>query len=187
MTGDPSADPILRLVSEHRELAQLLDSDPSYYSLRMGLESSFAKTLVVSSASYFEARLTDSLVGLYSDATNQAEALVQFVRNLAIDRRYFQWFDWKANTATSFFGKFGGDFRQFMADKVSSDDTIRDSIRAFLELENLRNNLVHGNYAAFQLDKSVDDILSLHEKAISFVDNFPEEIRGYLKMQTESG
>ncbi len=55
MEGNPPADPITNLVNEYRELAQLLDSDSNYYSLRMGLDSSFAKTLVVSSASYFEA------------------------------------------------------------------------------------------------------------------------------------
>ena len=113
MEENRPADPIMALVSEYRELSQLLDSDSNYYSLRMGLESSFAKTLVVSSASYFEARFTDSLVEIYSEATNQAEALVQFVRNLAIERRYFQWFDWKSNTATSFYGKFGGGFSEF--------------------------------------------------------------------------
>ena len=182
MEENRSADPILALVSEYRELSQLLDSDPNYYSLRMGLESSFAKTLVVSSASYFEARFTDSLVEIYSEATNQAEALVQFVRSLAIDRRYFQWFDWRSNNATSFYGKFGGDFRKFMSDKAKNDEEIRDSISAFLELENLRNSLVHGNYAAFQLDKSVDDVLALHEKALRFVEDFPKEIRGYLNM-----
>lgn len=180
-------DPIIDLVMEYRELAELLDADPNYYSLRMSLESSFAKTLVVSSASYFEARLTDSLVELYSEATNQAEALVQFVRNLAIDRRYFQWFDWSSNNANSFFGKFGGDFRTFMSDKALSDENVQISIRAFLELENLRNNLVHGNYAVFQLDKSVDDIVSLYQNGLKFVEDFPKEIRGYLNMQGGNG
>ena len=182
MEENRPADPIMVLVNEYRELAQLLDSDSNYYSLRMDLESSFAKTLVVSSASYFEARLTDSLVEIYSEATNQAEALVQFVRSLAIDRRYFQWFDWSSNNANSFFGKFGGDFRKFMSEKASNDENIQASIRAFLDLENLRNNLVHGNYAVFQLDKSVDDILTLYEKALRFVEDFPMEIRRYLNM-----
>ena len=183
MLENRPVDPISGLVSEYRELAQLLDSDASSYSLKMGLDSSFAKTLVVSAASYFEARLTDSLVELYSERTNQAEALVYFVHSLAIDRRYFQWFDWSSNNANSFFGKFGGDFRSFMSDKVRNDESLQDSIGAFLELENLRNSLVHGNYAVFQLNRSVDDILSLYERAIRFVEGFPDEIRGYLNRQ----
>ena len=185
MAENRPADPVMGLVREYKELAELLDSDSNYYSLRMGLEASFAKTLVVSSASYFEARLTESLVELYSDATSQAEALVQFVRSLAIDRRYFQWFDWSSNSANSFFGKFGGDFRKFMSDKATNDEDVRASVRAFLELENLRNNLVHANYAAFQLDKSVEDILSLYGKANKFVEDFPIELRTYLNMASK--
>ena len=69
-----------------------------------------------------------------------------------------------------------------MSDKAKNDEEIRDSITAFLELENLRNSLVHGNYAAFQLDKSVDDVLALYEKALRFVEDFPKEIRRYLNM-----
>ena len=68
-----------------------------------------------------------------------------------------------------------------MAEKVRNDDGLRESIRAFIILENLRNNLVHGNYAAFQLDQSVDDVLDLYEKAVNFVEGFPEEVRAHLK------
>ncbi len=68
-----------------------------------------------------------------------------------------------------------------MAEKVRNDEGLRESIRAFIILENLRNSLVHGNYAVFQLDQSVDDVLDLYEKAVNFVEGFPEEIRAHLK------
>ena len=177
-------DEIIRnLVDEYRELTEFLNSAREV-TLKVNVDTAFAKSLIISAASYFEAQLTESLVELYSERTNQSEVLVQFVQNLAIDRRYFQWFDWSSNNANSFFGKFGGNFRTFMVDKVSSEEGLRDSIRAFLELENLRNNLVHGNYAAYQLDKSVDDVLTLYERAIKFVERFPLEIRTYLDQQT---
>lgn len=179
MTKNQPVNTIGELIDEYRELAMLLDS-AGEYSLKLSVDSSFAKTLVVSAASYFEARLTESLIELYSEQTNQSEVLVHFVRNLAIDRRYFQWFDWNSRNANSFFGKFGGEFKGFMSNKVCNDECLRNSIGAFIELENLRNALVHGNYATFQLDRSVDDILSLYEKALKFVEGFPEEIRTYL-------
>ena len=184
MVENHSADIIRALVDEYRELTQFLDS-AGEYSLKLNADSSFAKTLVVSAASYFEARLTESLVQLYSDWTNQSEVLVHFVRNLAIERRYFQWFDWNSPNANSFFGKFGGNFRAMMVEKVRNDEGLRESIKAFIDLENLRNNLVHGNYAAFQLDQSVDDVLNLYEKAVGFVERFPEEIREYLNQQNK--
>ena len=171
------------LVDEYRELAAFLESSGEI-TLKVNVDMAFAKTLVISAASYFEAWLTDSLVDLYSERTN-SEVLVQFVRNLAIERRYFQWFDWRSNNANRFFGTFGGNFRALMDDKVRNDEGLRDSIRAFLELENLRNNLVHGNYAAYQLDRSVDDVLNLYENAIKFVEGFPAEIRAYMDQQNQ--
>ena len=179
MPQNQAADTIGQLVAEYRELAQFLDS-AGEYSLKLSVDSSFAKTLVVSAASYFEACLTESLIELYSEQTNLPEVLVHFVRNLAIERRYFQWFDWSSGNANSFFGKFGGEFRAFMRNKVSNDVSLQNSIKAFIELENLRNELVHGNYATFQLNRSVDDILCLYKKAVKFVEGFPEEIRTYL-------
>ena len=179
-----SANIIRKLVDEYRELSRVLIS-AGEVTRKVNVDAAFAKSLVISAASYFEARLTESLVELYSERTNQSEALVAFVRNLAIDRRYFQWFDWSSNNANSFFGKFGGNFRVFMINKVRNDEGLRDSIWAFLEIENLRNNLVHGNYAAYQLDKSVDDVLNLYESAMGFVEGFPVEIRTYLDQQDQ--
>ena len=179
MPQNQAADTIGQLVAEYRELAQFLDS-AGEYSLKLSVDSSFAKTLVVSAASYFESRLTESLIDLYSEQTNLPGVLVHFVRNLAIERRYFQWFDWGSSNANSFFGKFGGEFRAYMRSRVGSDECLQNSIKAFIELENLRNDLVHGNYATFQLNLSVDEILSRYEKAVKFVEGFPEEIRAYL-------
>ena len=182
MVEDQSSDIIRALVDEYRELTQFLDS-AGEYSLKLNVDSSFAKTLIVSAASYFESRLTESLVQIYSQQTNQSEILVHFVRSLAIDRRYFQWFDWNSNNANSFFGKFGGNFRALMVEKVRNDEGLRESIQAFIELENLRNSLVHGNYAAFQLNRSVDDLLNLYDAALEFVEGFPDEIRASLNQQ----
>ena len=179
MTKNQPVNTIGELMDEYRELAQFLDS-AGEYSLKLSVDMLFAKALVVSAASYFEARLTESLIELYSEQTNQSEVLVHFVRNLAIERRYFQWFEWSLGNANSFFGKFGGEFRVFMRNKVRNDECLQNSIGAFIELGNLRNNLVHGNYATFQLNLSVDDILRLYEKALKFVEGFPEEIRTYL-------
>ena len=50
-------------------------------------------------------------------------------------------------------------------------------MKAFLEIGNLRNQLVHENYADFRLDKTVDEIYGLYRTALYFLRVFPDAIR----------
>ena len=63
--------------------------------------------------------------------------------------------------ANSFFRAFGNNFQSFMAERVRSTAELEESIRAFLEIGKLRNQLVHENFADFQLDKTVNEIVEL--------------------------
>ena len=48
-----------------------------------------------------------------------------------------------------------------MRERVRVDLGLAESIRAFLELGNLRNEAVHENYAVFFLNKTVDEVFDL--------------------------
>ena len=85
--------------------------------------------------------MTEGIEQAFLNGTNGSDTLTSFVRKMAIERRYHQWFDWTANNANKFFATFGTTFRQFMAERVRADATLADSIRAFLELGNLRGCL----------------------------------------------
>ena len=91
--------------------------------------------------------------------TNSNVLVGEIVRNKAVSRQYHTWFQWNARNANSFYGLFGSDFRKFMKRKVR-DDNLGDSVRAFLELGNERNRLVHQDYGVFVLEKTTERFTS---------------------------
>ena len=172
--------PIAAMVAEHRQLIDHLQST-SAISLKNVVEPAFAKTLLISAASYYEHRMTEVLVGLYeSDSNGGPTALAEFVRNQAIGRRYAQLFDWNRNNANGFFSSFGSGFRAYMEQRVRNDQDLDESIKAFLELGKFRNIMIHGNYMNSPLDKTIDEVFELCQKANIFVEGFADNVTEYL-------
>ena len=136
--------------------------------------------MVLSAASYFEVRLSETITDVFSEATNHSDALVEFVRSKAVARRYHDWFDWDRRNANRFFSAFGSGFKSFMEEQVNNSEEIQESIRAFMELGDLRNQLAHQNFASFPLEKTVLEIFDMYKKALGFVDAFPDTLREYL-------
>ncbi len=172
------------LRADHIELASHLRSNGEL-GLLSRVEEGFSKTLLIAVASYFEVRLSQIIVDLYREATQDADVLTTFVRKQAIGTRFAQLFRWGDSTANSFYRLFGDGFYAHMTAKVRSDLQLSEDVRAFLEIGNLRNQMVHGNYADFQLNKTVNDVVMLYENAARFVEGFPEEIRAYLDHHAE--
>lgn len=103
--------------------------------------------------------------------------MVAFVKNKAVSRQYHTWFKWDDSNANQFFGLFGSEFKQMMTDRVKASDELRISIRAFLEVGNERNKLVHQDYASFALEKTLDEIYSLYRQALNFVEGLGLHLR----------
>ena len=174
-------------MQDHRELVDHLQSG-GYLRLISQVEETFGKTLLIASASYFEVRLTQAILELYREMTQGAEALVEFVKKQAIGRRFAQLFDWGSDArpsrnANSFYRLFGDSFVAYMRTKIQENQELDASVQAFIEIGNLRNQMVHENYADFQLNKTAADVYSLYEKAIKFVDEFPAAVREFIKQQ----
>ena len=172
------------LLRDHRELVEYLGAANSLL-LRDRAESAFAKTLLLAAASYFEVRLTQMIIDLYLDMTQGVEELAEFVKRQAIGRRFAQLFQWGSDegpgrNANSFYVLFGDGFSAHMKQKVREDRDFDESVKAFLEVGNLRNQMVHENYADFQLNKTVEDVYSLYTRAARFVDEFPGSIRQFI-------
>ena len=70
-----------------------------------------------------------------------------------------------------------------MKQRVQEDRDFDESVKAFLEVGNLRNQMVHEDYADFQLNKTVEDVYSLYIRAARFVDEFPDAIRQFIGRQ----
>ena len=166
-------------MGEHHELVAFLPE--SEVSLRASADAAFRKTLLLSAASYFEVRMSEIVINAFVEATNDSDALVEFVRAKAVNRRYHDWFDWDKKNANQFFGAFGSRFRSFMETRVKGSETRAESIRAFMEMGDLRNRLIHRNFASFPLDKTVAEIFEMYQKASGFVNEFRADIGEYLR------
>lgn len=169
----PMADTIVdRLHSEFSELLTVLDQAQEI-SLRSTADDNFRKSLLLSAASYFERRITDTVLNLVSDASGRHPLVTAFVQNKAVSRQYHKWFVWEQRNANSFFGLFGDAFLSFMKSKVRDEEVLAESIRAFLELGAERNRLVHQDFGTFSLEKTSLEIYLLYKRALRFVDEFP--------------
>lgn len=148
-------------------------------SLRAVADENFRKSLLLAAASYFERRLTETVLSFVEEATNHNVLVAALVRNKAVSRQYHTWFQWDKNNANSFFGLFGNDFRDFMKQRVKDDDRLDDSVRAFLELGRERNRLVHEDFGAFTLEKTTEEIHALYGRALHFVEAVPGALREF--------
>ena len=175
-----------QLYEEHQSLVQHLAAAREV-SLQNNVDNNFRKTLLVAAASYIEAVVSDIIPALFSDGTAATEPLVEFVRNKAIARQYHTLFNWDRRNANTFFGFFGGNFREYMTGQVSKDPSLDGSIKAFLELGELRNELVHQNFAIFPLEKIVAEIYGLYKDAMLFVEAIPNKIREYIVYSQAAG
>jgi hypothetical protein len=133
----------------------------------------FRKGLLLAAASYFESRVCNAVLDFVRARANGSPLVENFVRNKAIARQYHSWFSWEARNANQFFGLFGSQFKALMETRVRGSLDMQGAVRAFLELGNERNRLVHENYATFSMEKTLDEIYELYGRAIAFVDFLP--------------
>ena len=171
----PQSTPVDRLYDESSSIIAALGSNEP--SLAAAAGDSFRKTLILASASYFEHLVSKCVVEFVHELSSGNELVVGIVKNKAVSRQYHTWFDWSKTNANAFFGLFGVTFKQRMEERVKNSDELRNSVRAFLEVGNIRNTMVHQDFASFALDKTLDEIYALYDQSLLFVNGLP----GYLR------
>jgi RiboL-PSP-HEPN len=172
----PEATPVDRLYREASEVVKALQQTPEV-SLQLAAADHFRKGLLLAAASYFEYCICDCVLKFVRDRTAGSALVENFVRNKAIARQYHTWFKWDGNNANQFFSLFGSDFKSAMGDRIRRVEELQSSVRAFLEIGNERNRLVHQDYATFQMEKTLDEIYILYQSALKFVEALPTALR----------
>ena len=163
------------LKAEHDALAaHLAATEPS---LSVGMRSSYAKSLVIAGASELEYELTKMIREFVLEATSSNDRVVSFVELKVLKRQYHTLFAWESRNANVFFSLFGADFRDYADSQVKADSWLREGVESFLEIGALRNALVHVNFAAFSLPKTVEEVFALYETAERFREAVPELLR----------
>jgi hypothetical protein len=146
-------------------------------SLEVVAADHFRKALLLSAASYFEHVVSMHVLDYVRQCSGGSSLMENFVRNKAIARQYHSWFQWESQNANQFFGLFGAEFKSTMSKRVEQSTELRSAVRAFLEVGNERNKLVHQDYATFALEKTLDEIYQLYRAARVFVDALPVAFR----------
>ncbi|HEX7638619.1 MAG TPA: HEPN domain-containing protein [Burkholderiaceae bacterium] len=167
--------PVDRLYQEAQDvIAALGTSEPS---LVVSASDNFRKALLMAAASYFEHRITSCVAEFVQEKAAGSTLVVAFVKNKAIARQYHTYFKWDAANANQFFGLFGAEFGAMMQARVRESDELRDAVRAFLEVGNERNKLVHQDYATFALEKNLDEVYASFQVALRFVNSLANHLR----------
>ena len=172
--SEPTA--VDRLYSEANALIDLLQHS-SELSLQVAVSDHFRKALLLAAASYFEDRVCHLVLEYVRQRALGSGLIENFVRNKAIARQYHSWFAWNDNNANKFFSLFGAEFRSLMSARVRASVEMQASIKAFLELGNERNRLVHQNYATFPMEKTLDEVYILYKNSRAFVEALPDAFK----------
>lgn len=170
-----SPTPVDRLYDESASVIRALgQSEPS---LAVAAGDSFRKALVLAAASHFEHRISSCVLEFIRERANGSGLVVAFVNNKTVSRQYHTWFKWDDTNANQFFGLFGSEFKQMMGERIRASEELKNSIRAFLEVGNERNKLVHQDFASFSLEKTLDEIYELYCHSLLFVESLGSHLR----------
>ena len=138
-------------------------------SFRSQFDDSFKKVLLLAAASNLEYQVVNILTSFVTAASHNCEPLISFVDKAAIRRRYHTYFDWESRSANKFFNLFGDNVATQIKRDRESDASLDSSVRAFMELGSIRNDLVHNDYASFTLGKTTDEVFELYEASLVFM------------------
>ena len=155
----------------HDEYAELIEfcQINNQVSFVMYINDIYRKSLILSSASFFEFVISQAIHDFASKVTRQNQAIVSFLDNKAINRQYHTYFNWNENNANQFWGLFGKDFKDKAVSRVKEQNLL-DAQSAFLSIGRSRNQLVHQNFAEAQINDTFEEIYSKYTKACEFVD-----------------
>jgi HEPN superfamily RiboL-PSP-like protein len=164
------------LFAEHRDLLVYLEerNEPSFVGT---LQSTMPKIVLLAGASYLETEVQRIVTDFYKEVTASHSEALAFVRNKALKRQYHTFFAWDDGKANAFFGLFGETCLTNYKAAVKANQELAKAATDFCRLGSLRNQLVHGNYAAFGLDLTAEEVYALYRSAAVFVDRLPALIR----------
>lgn len=99
-----------------------------------------------------------------------------FVEKQAVNRKYHTMFDWSTSNANRFFSLFGNEFLIHMKKVMEEDQSIKVGMKDFMDLGSKRNQLVHENYATFNLDYTAQEIYQKFISAYNFIEIVFDEL-----------
>jgi hypothetical protein len=174
------------LYQENLAIAEYLVSQGEL-SFANTLGSAIPKVVLLAAASHLETEVCAHINHFYSRVTGDHPEATSFVKNKAISRQYHTYFNWKDGNANGFFGLFGEEALANFKAHIKGDPAFAAAVKSFCTLGDLRNQLVHGNYASFVLNKTAEEVFTLYQDATLFVDAIPQLIEHRLILPESTG
>jgi membrane-bound lytic murein transglycosylase len=161
--------------SKYEELlTNLLDNDKT--SLHIWAHENFRKVLVLIMANHLENEIR-TILQEFSKQKSGSELVSSFIRK-SMERQYHTYFDWEGSNANRFFALFGDTFRQEAGKDVHSDTKLEEGIKAFLEIGNTRNTLIHKRFHLADIgNKTAKEFYEAFEKAMIFVEYLKTKLK----------
>lgn len=164
------------IYGDHSELLKYLRAKQEV-SFANSIESTLPKVLLLASASHLEYELQESIMNYFREVIGERVHAVSFVQRRAVSYQYHTYFDWTAGNANKFFSLFGDDFKSMMNERLRADVELAQSVKDFVLLGALRNQLVHQNYASFTMENTAEELWGMYESALKFIDTLPQLLR----------
>ncbi|MCL2283189.1 MAG: HEPN domain-containing protein [Fibromonadales bacterium] len=148
------------LKKDFDEISKILNTNKPQPSLQNNFDRTYKKVLLLSAASYFEYEITEILK---SCAKHKDKMIAEFCKKIK-ERKYFKLFKWENYAKNEDYGELINAF------KINEKDNILGSTKAFLEIGHFRNELVHNDFARYQLEKTTEEIYNLFRQAEKFIE-----------------
>ena len=126
--------------------------------------------MILSGASYFESLITEGIIEYSKKLSPTDYRLVNFVEKKALKRQYHTLFDWNSKNTNTFWGLFGDDAKSFVRDYMKEHPDVENAEKAFIDLGNRRNLLVHENFAEYDVNITRKEIYEKYKLAYKFVE-----------------
>ena len=163
------ASPIQSFIDEYNELYSYLLCSGQVSSATQ-VNNHYRKILLFSCASYYESQINE-ILNSFVNKNSSDERLNNFIINKAINRQYHTYFDWKqSSNINGFLGLFGSNFKNRISKEIKDSPELCEYVRAFLIIGAERNKLAHENFLEYELNKTTEEIITLHNNASKFID-----------------
>lgn len=160
----PEGGAVAGLYSDYLDLETELTSAPSGLA---ALNRSYHKHLLLAAASSLEDQVKRLVERIFTTTGN--DRLGYFVSRRVMARQYHTLFDWDNASAVAFFSSFGDTCARAFKTSLREDASLKEECEAFLRLGQLRNQLVHNDYATALVELTPSEIMEKYELAQTFV------------------
>ncbi|MDP3042136.1 MAG: HEPN domain-containing protein [Candidatus Omnitrophota bacterium] len=166
--------PIDKLYFETKSILDFLERN-NELSFKSDIDNMFKRYLLLVSGGYFEECITNILLNLVSKNVDN-KLIIEFLKNKGIKRQYHTYFDWESINANQFFSLFGEEFKEKMSQEVNNKETLKVSIKDFIQIGHARNLLAHKNATLVNLDKTSEETYAQYKSAEEFISFLQEQL-----------